>query len=155
MIKEALFSEDRKERYWLFRQWDKLKPLALVVLKNPSEHSTEKEDSKTMASLIRLIKFNGYGGFYVMNIYPVVSTKLVFAPSVLEDNLNQMREIAEKCKDIIVGWGNSVRVDDARKVSEFLWGLKHRLYCFGYNQFFTPKHPLYVRGQTKIQIFTY
>lgn len=69
----AKFSTDKKYRYALWRIWDKTKPLAMFVGFNPSV-ADDKEDDQTIKRIISISKHNNYGGFYIVNLYAIVSS---------------------------------------------------------------------------------
>lgn len=70
MKKGAVFSEDLVHRYLLWRKWKK-KGYILYVGLNPSVGNANREDV-TIHKLIRLTKHNGFGGFFIVNLYTKV-----------------------------------------------------------------------------------
>jgi len=69
----AEFSDCRKFRYALWRTWDKDKPLIMFIGLNPST-ANETDSDPTIRSVGRIAKSNDYGGFYMMNCFPYIST---------------------------------------------------------------------------------
>ena len=73
MIKAACLSTDRVNRFWLYRRWDEAKSLALVVGLNPSTADADSDDA-TVRKLYGFFKLWGYGGYYLVNLFPFRAT---------------------------------------------------------------------------------
>lgn len=152
----AEFSPCRKYRFALWRVWDNQKPLVMFVGLNPST-ANETEPDNTIKSVIRISKANGFGGVYMMNCFPLVSTdpdalrgydKSIFDQQQFILNNRRLKDIAEKCSDIVFAWGafkvvkELGRDKDMRKMfptAKALHILKDG----------SPKHPLYCKSETK------
>lgn len=152
--KNAIFSEDRKYRYALWRIWDADKPKVMFIGLNPST-ANENENDPTIRRVAGFAKDWGYGGVYMMNLFPLVSTKPealnVFYDSkdhFIEDvrNLCSLMETERKCQSVVFAWGNfKVAERRARLMcSQFI-----NATCLGINKNGTPKHPLYIKAITK------
>ena len=144
----ATFSECRKYRYVLWRIWDFKKPPIMFIGLNPST-ANEKFPDRTISRVIEFGKSWGYGGIYMMNLFPFV-TKY---PSELEkcsadqirENDKYITEIAKKCADIIFAWGTfPVMGRDREMIKKF-----PKAKCLLINDDGSPQHPLYVPGSTK------
>lgn len=145
--KGAKFSEDRTHRFALWRIWDESKPLVMFIGLNPST-ADEKENDQTIESVERLSKFNGYGGFYMMNCWSYISTD---PNGLIHDNLYEayndtmLIDIARQCGDVIFAWGNFKVVADRGRDKELLKmfpGAK----CINKNKNGSPGHPLYKKA---------
>jgi hypothetical protein len=147
---DAAFSTCRKYRYALWRIWDKQKPLVMFIGLNPSTASEDRPDP-TIRSVRRISQNNGYGGFYMMNCFPFVSTD----PQALRDfgntaiNDHWLFKISMLCKDIVFAWGNFKIVSDLNRDIE-LKKMFPVAYCLGKNSNGSPKHPLFLKGSTKL-----
>lgn len=154
----ADFSEDRNYRYALWRIWDESKPLVMFIGLNPST-ANETEPDNTIKRVMQISKNNGYGGFYMMNCFPIVSTD----PSILKDfwesanpfiqnhdtvNRQKLREISEKCEAIVFAWGNFKVVKEINRDKE-LEKMFPEAMALKINQNGSPKHPLYCKSNTK------
>jgi hypothetical protein len=70
---------------------------------NPSK-ADETEPDNTVKSVGRICRHNGYGGFYMMNCFPYVSTD----PEKLRDfgntamNDHWLYSVAEKCESVVL-----------------------------------------------------
>ena len=152
----AQFSECGKYRYALWRIWDRTKPLVMFIGLNPST-ANETEADKTIESVIRISRFNGYGGFYMMNLWPYIATK----PELLKidarssaNNYYGICETAKECQDVVFAWGNFKIVKDKKRDLE-LFNMFQNAKCIGQNKNGSPKHPLYQREQTTIINYRY
>jgi hypothetical protein len=65
--------KDKQNRYQLWRIWDGEKPLILFILLNPS-NADDKNDDKTVKKLIGFTKMFEFGGFYLGNLYSLITT---------------------------------------------------------------------------------
>lgn len=150
----AAFSECKKYRYALWRIWDEEKPMVMFIGLNPST-ANETENDPTIRRVIRFAKDWGYGGVYMMNLFPLVSTD----PSVLTEfydydyheieDIENMRQLLEKrkmCNSIIFAWGN---FKEAQQRAKSVSGYFKDANCLGLNKNGTPKHPLYIAANTQ------
>lgn len=148
----ANFSSGRKYRYALWRIWDKTKPLVMFIGLNPSTANEDQPDP-TIRSVIRIASNNGYGGIYMLNCFPFVSSdpkKLVFTRTEINDSW--LVATAAICKDVVFAWGN---FDVVRKLKRDIELLKMfpDAKCLGRNSNGSPKHPLYMKSDTKLEKF--
>jgi hypothetical protein len=147
MVSGAEFSEDRKYRYALWRIWDKSKPLVMFIGLNPST-ANETQPDPTITRVINFARDWGYGGFYMMNLFGIVSSKpevLLTDPDPLGDNDQWLEKIAAKCDRIIFAWGV---FKQARSRAEDVKKRFPDAYCLKKTKDGHPWHPLYVAGNT-------
>lgn len=152
MNKAATFSPCGKYRYVLARVWNDDQPKAMCIGLNPSTANAE-DDDPTIRRLIGLLKNNGYGGFYMCNLFALISPfpdALRMTPDPIKSNdifLKATREISDA---VVFCWGNFKQAEyRARKIIPMFPGA----WCFGKNANGTPKHPLYLKADTKLQLF--
>jgi hypothetical protein len=145
----AAFSEDGKHRYALWRIWDESKPLVMFIGLNPST-ANHKTNDPTIESVIRISKYNGYGGFYMMNCWSFIATepKYLDTKSGLIENDEWLTKIAGICKDVVFAWGNFQIVRGHLKDSMFKKLFPNAL-CICKNKNGSPGHPLFKKGDTK------
>lgn len=145
----AVFSECRRYRYALWRIWDSTKPLVMFVGLNPSS-ANEADADPTIRSVARIAKHNGYGGFYMMNCFPYVSTN----PDELRDfgniatNNHWLCKVAAVCKCVVFAWGSFAVVRKLGKDVEMTEMFPKAKALF-VNKNGSPKHPLYCKSATK------
>ncbi len=138
----AEFSECRKYRYCLWRIWDDTLPKIAFIGLN---HSTANENvnDPTIRRVISFAKLWGYGGVYMLNCFPYISTN----PNDLKDfgntstNDRWIKEISLKVEEFIFAWGN---FDVAKERGLELNKMYPHSNCLQANKNGSPKHPLYV-----------
>ena len=147
--RSADISNDKKDRFSLSRIWDSKKPKALYIMLNPSYADNESDDP-TIRRLIFFSKKFKFGGFYVTNLFTQITPypkELNMDNNSKKKNLIIISELIKKSDLIVYAWGNLVSEPlQLRKLIE-------SPLCFGINKNGTPKHPLYLRSDTKLQDF--
>jgi len=144
----ADFSTCGKYRYSLWRIWDKSKPLVMFVGLNPSTANATSDDP-TIRRVKSIAANLGYGGVYMMNCFPYISTdptklKFGYTDESQYRNYYQLQDIQEKCKDVIFAWGNFKEVtEDIQKVLRTYFPNAKALHI---NKNGSPKHPLYCKS---------
>lgn len=141
--KGAEFSEDGKYRYRLWRIWDDSKPKILCIGLNPSTANADKDDA-TISILKRMLPILGYGGFYMMNCWPFITSK----PELLQidefsDKLNNDMLMcqASNCADVIFAYG-SFKVIKQKGRDKELMEMFPNAKCFAKSKDGSPIHPL-------------
>lgn len=146
----ADFSEDKKQRYSLWRIWDKSKPLVMFIGLNPST-ANETENDPTIKSVTRIAKHNGYGGFYMMNCWTYISKQPAGLPKDLTlykaDYLLEI--VAKRCADVVFAWGDFQLVKESGR-GEYLSVLFPNAKALHINKNGSPKHPLYCKSKTQL-----
>ena len=147
--RSADISNDKKDRFSLSRIWDSKKPKALYIMLNPS-YADDESDDPTIRRLIFFSKKFKFGGFYVTNLFSQITPypkELNMDNNSKKKNLKIISELIKKSDLIVYAWGNLVSEPiELRKLIE-------SPLCFGINKNGTPKHPLYLRSDTKLQDF--
>lgn len=141
----AIFSQDRKYRYCLWRIWDKSKARVLFIGLNPST-ANEAQDDPTIRRVKRFANDWGFGGVYMMNLFAFVTPypeELKKCGDPLGDNNRWLEEISGKCEKIIFAWGSFVEAEERSKqvVKMFTNGEALVINSDG-----SPRHPLYVKS---------
>lgn len=135
-------------RYCLWRIWDSSLPLIMFIGVNPSKANGVDND----ATIRRVKGFAGdwgYGGFYMLNLFGIVSTDpriLKTHPNPVGDNDVWLERIAPRCEKIIFAWGN---FKEAKERAEAVIKMFPDAYALGFNKNGTPWHPLMVPKITK------
>lgn len=140
----AIFSEDRKYRYALWRMWNRILPTLLVIGLNPSCADEIKNDPTITRSIVRADR-TGFGALIMANLYAYVSTD----PKALLSNGDSVGEFTDYyLKQMITmsgrqlcGWGSFAPVV---KRAPIVLAMIKEPYCLGVNMDGQPKHPLYV-----------
>lgn len=153
MIKGADFDATHKYRHLLTREWDCDKPKAAFIMLNPST-ANDHDDDPTIRRCIRFAQEWGYGGLLVVNLFALVSSdpkKLLTEPDAVGGSENDFAIIkAVNNSDIVVcAWGSFKEAQKRAKEVLQLLRMGCCVYCLGQNKDGSPKHPLYIKADTK------
>lgn len=147
----AIFSDDRKHRYLLWRIWDRSQPFVMFIGLNPST-ADEVDPDPTIRSVGRIAKHNGYGGILMMNCWSFVTSKpelLQHNPMSDEWNNNMLTLMAGRCKDVVFAWGAFKVIKEKGRDKE-LEEMFPRAKALFINKDGSPKHPLFCRSNTNL-----
>ena len=145
----AMFSPCRTYRYTLWRIWSEVEPVVAFVGLNPST-ADESVDDPTIRRCIGFAESWGYGGLVMLNLFAYRATdpnvmKRVADP-VGPDNDGYLCSQSNMCGRIIAAWGvHGLHRGRANRVRLMIDNLHH----LGLTKGGHPKHPLYLRGDTK------
>lgn len=152
----AEFSEFRTYRYVLWRTWDVLlhpDQVLMFIGLNPST-ADESADDPTIRRCIRFAKDWGYGGLFMMNAYAFRATDPRDMKASLDPigpgNDEALRFRASQVGMIIAAWGVHCSPGRAKVVCE---AIGRPIHCLGKTKDGCPKHPLYLRADTKPELF--
>lgn len=150
------FSHDRRYRYTLEHVWDGFAAPRLIqwIGLNPSTADEDKLDP----TLRRIRAFSmawGYTGFVMTNLFAFRSKEprymLEAADPFGPENQGHITATAIRCETTVAAWGTLGSHRDAAAKLSAAFG--RPLYCLGTNSDGSPKHPLYVPGVTKPEIW--
>lgn len=144
----AIFSEDRKYRYVLWRIWNDMRPKVMFIGLNPST-ANENSDDPTIRRIKSISNSLGYGGFYMLNLFAWVTAypdELKKVADPLGDNDMALKLAADKCQSIIFCWGNFKEAQERALQVEMMFP---KSLCLLKNKDGSPRHPLYVPGNVK------
>jgi hypothetical protein len=118
---EAIFSDDRKHRYILRKEWDSKKPKATIIMTNPSTADMLTMDYTTLYIMNNIIKLD-FGIIDIVNLTSKITTKLDVKNDLdlkLDaDNTDFILKSAEKSDKVILAWGrlgeNNKKVRDVQ-----------------------------------------
>ena len=145
------FSDCRSYRYklWRLNQPARSLPVAFLML-NPST-ATATQNDPTVARCERRAAMLGFDGFFIINIFALVSTdprELYLHPDpVGPDNDQHIQAVGDQCGVIICAWGHhgGYRERGAQILDSFAKrNLTRKLWCLGLNADGSPAHPLYL-----------
>ena len=150
MNRSASFSRDRRYRYELGRRWD-LGPAVTWVMLNPSTADATVDDP-TIRRCIDFSRNWGFGGLRVVNLFALRTPE----PSALlhvDDLLGpggdrRLRAALREADEVVVAWGN-VHPRLRARVEAIASLLPAGVSCLGLTARGEPRHPLYVRGDTR------
>ena len=148
----AEFSPDRKHRYMLSRTWNNELPKIAFVGLNPST-ADEMQDDPTIRRVIRFARDWGYGGVYMLNLFSMVTPY----PKELKAEYNQENKawhekIEPKVTTVLFAWGAFKEAALAMNIQDHYYkNAREKIFCLGKNANRSPKHPLYINSNTKLQ----
>lgn len=153
--RSAIFSDCRTWRYVLERVWDHHFPQMLFVLLNPST-ADESQDDPTNRRGINFAKAWGYGACIFCNLFaartPEPDVMKKQADPIGPANDDHILIEAEHCDLIVAAWGtHGAFMDRDQAVLDLLKGFD--LHCMGRTKDGHPKHPLYLRNDTQLELF--
>ena len=134
---ETVFSDDRRNRYLLRKEWDSKKPRATIIMTNPSSADLMTMDYTTLY-ILNNISMLDFGAVDIVNLSSNVTTKLNvknnLAPEIEKDNAEYILKSAERADAIIIAWGklgeNNRKVRLAQdNLLSLLAPFRDKLYC--------------------------
>lgn len=109
MKTEAIFSDDRKHRILLRKDWASKGIRAMVLMLNPASANIVSMDTSSMLVVNNLNRLS-YSGCDITNLFSLMTTKLSTTDGVeglyLEDNFEQIQKSAESCDTVILAVGS-------------------------------------------------
>ncbi|MDD5006494.1 MAG: DUF1643 domain-containing protein [Candidatus Omnitrophica bacterium] len=145
----AIFSDDRKYRFVLWRKWDESKPMIMFIGLNPST-ANEDQDDPTIHRVVGFAKKWGCGGVYMLNLFTYVTAypkELMKCddPLLLADHYLEL--FSHKAEQIVFAWGNFPEAIERARNMRLLFPFAK---CLGKNANGSPKHPLYIPGSMEL-----
>ena len=154
----AIFSHDGKYRYLLKREWEKDGNNVLFIMLNPSTADAFVFDP-TVKRCFDFAHAWGYTSMSVCNLYAFRSTdpkklKAEIDP-VGKDNNEWLYHAGSDARMIIAAWGTQGTLlrRDQEVITLITTDLGKDLYCLEMTKEGHPKHPLYMKGDTKPRLF--
>ncbi len=163
----AIISKDGEYRYRLDRELDNDGPPLGVIMINPSTADAEVDDA-TIRSLLRICRDQGFGHLTVGNLFAYRSTDVKALADVLDpvgsENEHFQQQIIEQTVQqggkVVVAWGDEKKIPKSHvwAVLDFLWlyyeiTRNRPLHCFGFTKNGSPKHPLFLKSTTPIEVY--
>lgn len=163
--------DDAWFRFRLGRTWDIEKPPVMFIGLNPST-ATHLTNDRTVARCTLDAKRWGYGGLFMMNVFPYRATKPqamrafyknrfmcheALAEDSFSENTRQIVEVSNGCTMIICAWGNHGKfLNGGRNLVEILhgFGKGELLNCYRITKQGEPEHPLYQLYTAQTQPFS-
>jgi hypothetical protein len=116
---EAAFSEDRRHRYILRKEWGNKRPKATIIMTNPSTADLLNMDYTTLYIMNNIVKLD-FGTVDIVNLTSKMTTKLDVKNDLEadEENFNIICKSAERSDKVILAWGklgeNNKKVRDVQ-----------------------------------------
>jgi len=147
----AVFSDCKKYRYALWRIWDESKSSVMFIGLNPST-ADENNDDPTIRRVKKFAYDWGFGGVFMTNLFGYISAnpdELKKCNDPVGENDHWLKSVAHVCGIIVCAWG---AFDVFSRDKEVLKSFP-MVYCLGVNRNGSPKHPLYLKANTKLIIY--
>lgn len=156
MRSNATFSEDRRFRYTLTRQWDESLPSVAFICLNPSTADQENDDP-TIRRCIGFAKSWGKGGLLILNLYAYRATipadmwrAQKRGIDIIGGSRNWVSALQDYfadagCDLAIAAWGTGKQRGRGTEVARHWPGLMCLAHCADK----MPKHPLYLKADLK------
>jgi hypothetical protein len=150
--KYALLSPDQKYRYVLTRTWsDDVKQKLVIIGLNPSTADAFVDDP-TIRRCIRFAKDWGFDQLIMLNIFALRSTDPELLKGELDpigpENDRLIDEYLEEAHMVLVAWGANEMIDHNDRADHVLLRIREP-YCLGTTMSGHPRHPLYIKADTK------
>jgi hypothetical protein len=129
MFTEVVFNDTKTERFLLRKIWDESKPVACLIMSNPSTANVVTIDMTTHYTICNLFKL-GYGGVEILNMTSTITTKLdtKHGVALFDENAEFILKSAENAEKVIIAWG--VCGEGNRKIQEIQRKLLKKLEPF-------------------------
>lgn len=149
--KAAIISKCGAYRYVLLRGWDLSKPTVVFVCLNPSTADAQNDDP-TLRRCIGFARDWNFGQVAIVNLFAYRATNpkalLEVDDPVGPDNDYWLDKMAEGKKLFVAAWGNKGMLLNR---DMFVEPLLPNMQCLGITKTGQPRHPLYIRADTKLQ----
>lgn len=154
----AVISECGRYRYQLQRPATVANPTtapAVFCMLNPSRADAEIDDP-TIRRCRGFADRWDCAGLVVVNLYALRATdprellRAGHAAAVGPENDGWLRYVALHAGDIVCAWGANAGIDRVRQAVDIFRSARARMWCLGTTKDGQPRHPLYVRGDTKL-----
>lgn len=169
MLRETLFSPDRRYRYTLWRDWSKQIDEGLHFTEDPHldfypgksdgyvqfiglnpSTADETNDDPTVRRCIRYSKSWGFGAYCMTNIFAFRATDprdmKAAADPIGPENDRYLLEVAKSAGFVVCAWGtHGAFKDRGNHVAELLRSNGIKPYCLKITQGGAPGHPLYLK----------
>jgi len=153
-LKSANFSNCNRYRYNLVRIWDNSLPQVGFIGLNPSTADHQKDDP-TIRRCRNFAKSWGYGGMVMVNLFAYRATKPndMMSVSIPVGELNNRFIIhaSRQCEKMVACWG-TLGSHIGRDIA--VTKLLNDLYCIKKTKNGFPSHPLYLKSDSEIQVYT-
>ena len=152
----VLFSEDRKYRYWLDRDFGSGQGTYVWIGKNPSKADKTQNDN-SVSRVMKRAREAGFRRFVVVNLYGYVSTDprglldswLDAEGPVGPDNLIYISKAMDEADFVLVAWGSAyIGPKHATKVLDVIRKVGMTPHCLGLTDDGSPVHPARLAADT-------
>lgn len=152
----AVFSPCRTWRYTLIRKWDTTKPAIAFIGLNPSIANEDRLDNTTK-KCVAWARRDGFGSYVMLNLFGIVSTD-PFGIRTADDpngpeNDAWIEKTLRQSQTVVFCWGSTyahILGERIKIVEQITRNTGLTPHCLGVTGGGFPKHPLYLRNDTRI-----
>lgn len=152
MVRSAVIDPTGQYRYVLSRIWNNDAPAITWVMLNPSTADANVDDP----TIRRCINFSmgwGYGKLHVVNLYAYRATNPTALKGIADpfgpDFDVHFLSALHSAVTVVAAWGACPHASSAHiraYLENYMW------HCLGVTKDGSPRHPLYVKGSTELQV---
>ena len=153
----VVFDVSGRYRYSLWRAWSAYHPRIAFVLLNPSTADEQRNDP-TIRRCMGFARAWDFGSLEVVNLFAYRATDyrelIKVSDPIGEENNYFLLHAVERCSTVVLGWGNrGMLLGRDRQVMSLLIG-RNDVHCLGITKDGQPLHPLYVKSDTNLELFS-
>lgn len=158
ITRDADFSECGTWRYTLRRTWDPAAPSMVMVLLNPSTADASKDDPTNRRGM-GFARREGCGSLIFVNLFafrtPSPAVMRGASDPVGPENDAWIERVVRAADVVVLGWGvhGTYRRRD-QAVLRLLEPIGQQLWCLGRTKAGMPRHPLFLRADTPLELFS-
>lgn len=161
MERAATISESGLYRYSLTRRWGPNKLFVLWIMLNPST-ADDKIDDPTIRRCISFTRGWGYDALEVVNLFALRSPNPQDLRDCMEAGMDPIGRENDRMIDfaagraarVIAAWGAHTMAEDRCWDVNNLPGMSPIVECLGRTKNGNPRHPLYVKSDTKLEVYS-
>jgi hypothetical protein len=161
------FSECRRHRFVLWREWGGLTPWGVeskpvgtfvqFIGLNPSK-ANEADNDMTISKCVGFASRWGYRAICMTNLFTFVSTDpqalIWLSVEARRHDLNLITEVAQEADLVVVAWGNDgARFDQSFDVVMALRRVGAEVFCLGKTSAGNPRHPSRIGYSARLEAF--
>ena len=144
-------------RYLLWRSWDEQAGRVGFVMLNPSRANAIVNDP-TLRRCLGFARSWGYGALEVVNLFAYCTAQPAALRQVSDpigqENDRYLRALGQRVDHIVFAWGNGGALQSRDRAVMALLGEHNLIYCLGTTKLGQPKHPLYLRCDVQLSLYT-
>lgn len=155
----AYLTPDEQHRLWLARVWGRGACYVAILGHNPSAARPDMDDP-TIRRDIGFAQRWGFDGLFKINCmtYRATNPKNLLQPNLIlthHDNVDVLRKVGGRCSKVVLAYGamHPSLHNYADEAVTILREVKNQLWCFGRTKNGDPKHPLYLKNETSLELF--
>jgi len=149
----ATFDPTGLYRYSLWRVWNPAGIRVVFIMLNPSTADAGRNDP-TIRRCLKFAQQWGYGALEVVNLFAYrtsspIALRHIENPVGIENDCSVLEAVL-RSDCTVVAWGNGGSFQGRDRIVLDLLAQQPALYCLGITRLGQPRHPLYVKANTRL-----